>query len=241
MDCLRIRIHGLCRRTEFNGQDGTIVGKQGSDRYQVHIDSFDVTVALKLSNLEFLEHRMEHRMDHGTIARMDFGSGGSASFLAKWCETISRNDPVHFRQAGGDVYQYLIAKAFFIVRNCLKPGQAGWAFRGACPEDCLPCCVWADGSKGQMLPLTHPLSPYDSWWPCIVLPSETQLVPFLCPALAWSNGRPWECHTSRLRYVEVGVPAPPTPTVFETSTVFIEEADGDSGDEDRTENSWVEL
>ena len=91
MDCHRVRIRGLCCRTEFNGQDGTIVCKHGSDRYQVHIDSFDVTVAVKFSNLK-LEHRMEHRMDHGTIARMDFGSGGSASFLAKWCETISRNE-----------------------------------------------------------------------------------------------------------------------------------------------------
>jgi len=181
------------------------------------------------------------------ILPMQWGNSSPEAFFAGWGRQIEWHDAANWKQ-GETVYSYLERKLWSILDNVKKPGQAGWAFKMARSPtlQLIHCVVWCDGTKsGQTIPLssssTHPCQ----WWPCICIEC-TYLVPFLCPALAWSNARPWEVHPSRLRRVsenpissppsfnpvsENPISSPPLFNPFHTSSVTIEEVETDD-DED---------
>ena len=173
------------------------------------------------------------------IRPMQWGESNASAFLSQWNSEISLRDGAMLAKCGNDVYAYLTEKLFLVLNTVKSPGQAGWAFIMAKRSDLIHCLVWADGTKAQASPLGTPV-PGERWWPCVVIQSSTALLPFYCPALAWSHSRPWEVHSSRIRTVHPDIPPPmPTPTdaevaatpdPFTTSTVTIEEVD-ESSDE----------
>ena len=175
------------------------------------------------------------------IAPMQWGGSNASTFLSSWNSEISLRDGAMLAKCGNDVYAYLTEKLFLVLNTVKSPGQAGWAFIMAKRSDLIHCLVWADGTKAQATPLGTPVFG-ERWWPCVVIQSSTStgLLPFYCPALAWSHSRPWEVHSSRIRTVHPDIPPPmPTPTdaevaatpdPFTTSTVTIEEVD-ESSDE----------
>ena len=162
----------------------------------------------------------------------------ATAFFTHWQREIAMHDLCFQAEQAADagtpsnVYAYLIAKVYRVVNTVRAPGQAGWSFRCARPDTCIPCLVWADGTPGQREPLSE-LRGGEQWWPCIVIPGEGPLVPFYCPALAWANARPWMVHVSRIRRVVV---EPHTPGAY------IEEPSDDSSDsdDDRETDAHVE-
>ena len=136
------------------------------------------------------------------LPAMEWASSSPASFFEGWQMEVKRNDPFCF---DNDIYAYLWAKVKEVVLTKRKIGQAGWAFFNSTHSQIVHCLVWADGSPCQTTPLSTPTSG-ERWWPCIIIMSSTSSeqahVPFYCPALAWSNARPWMVHISRIRKVQ---------------------------------------
>ena len=121
------------------------------------------------------------------------------------------NDERHWRQ-DQDPHEYIRQKFITYLPEKTKIGVEGRKFLealyGGRPVE--RCFVWSDGTKAhQMKPLE-----FDSdgglpaaemvgsrWWLCLVIaqPDGDDRWPFVCPALAWQNSRPWQVHPSRLR------------------------------------------
>ena len=95
-----------------------------------------------------------------------------------------------------------------IRMRSLGKGALAWVwYHGLQTADPIFAVVWSDGcSEGS---LSRPYSEAEvysygsQWWPCIVLDTGADLLPFYCPALAWQGARPWYCHRSRLWIVSV--------------------------------------
>lgn len=170
------------------------------------------------------------------ILPMQWGNSSKHAFFQFWEREIKLRDPKVMVEEM-TVYNYLERKLWMILDGVKKPGQPGWAFKMAKGTlELQRCVVWADGTKsGQTTPLGTPSTHQCQWWPCIIM-ATTEMVPFFCPALAWSNARPWDVHASRLRKVaENPIISPPAINPFHTSSVTIEEVETDDDEE------WVTL
>ena len=144
------------------------------------------------------------RVQH--IETMEWDNAVQGVLQNWWNRVLSFPTELDFIRAHNciNVHDYLIQKVHHIVRTKNHIGQPGLAFYyNNDPGQCLPCLVWADGSHNQETPLGLP-QPNEQWWPCICLninPNAYGLIPFYCPALGWSQSRPWWVHISRVRRI----------------------------------------
>jgi len=121
------------------------------------------------------------------------------SFWSEWQQKIAQADPSWWVGCNGDVFCYLLNKAEHIANT--KSGIACWEWR-ARRGPFMRCAVQTEdsspGSMGQAI--TSNEATYAPYWPCIVIETGEDTLLFMCPALAWANGRPWRVHRSRLHF-----------------------------------------
>lgn len=242
----QVTLEGL-QKDYMNGLSGRVSGFTG-ERFVVRLDGNGKDVSVLPTKCRLSGAATAPGAAHSPSAApattislplrpMDWGAdeaGAKASFLAKFSQMIKMNDPTNWQLTCGNPYDYIMHKLTVILRTKPKIGKWGWLFRTAAHVDFQHAAVWSDGTKGsQISPMgTHAL-PYEQWWPCVVLPSaeSLELVPFICPALAWQDARPWGAHVSRIRIVDFFAPQqpPPPPAAVFASSVNIEEIFDDAG------------
>ena len=106
-------------------------------------------------------------------------------------------------QPGADIFDYLERKIVDNLNGLRKCGPAGWAWRmhlnHAQPRRGM---MWSTGTSQASESSHYDGSPEldADWWPVIFMVPEGGciLVPFYCPALAWSKSRPWYGNLGRI-------------------------------------------
>lgn len=170
---------------------------------------------------------------------MEWKRSVQETYSKQWSAEIAMRDAKGMHESK-DVYTYLENKLDKVLATQKKPGQAGWTFimGKAAHHKVHHCLCWADGSKGgQASPLGSSPSGGERWWPCIVV-LGLELIPFYCPALAWSESRAWEVHASRLRTFTVGnEPMPIWPRPWDAPTYYYDYV-YDYHFEDRSPRPW---
>ena len=143
-------------------------------------------------------------------------------YYEMWSSQIYTQDRTHWRQ---DPHQYIREKLLGYLPNKQRKTVDGWMFLEAlnaplgtpAQPRLVQCFVYSDGTKEHH---NTPLE-FDSngdlpaeelarsrWWPCLVIaaPGGDEHWPFVCPALAWQESRPWRVHFSRLRLATSAMP-----------------------------------
>ena len=139
-----------------------------------------------------------------------------------WSSQTYSQDRTHWRQ---DPHQHIREKLLGYLPNKQRKTVDGWMFLEAlnaplgtpAQTRLVQCFVYSDGTKEhQNTPLEFDSNgdlPAEElarsrWWPCLVIaaPGGDEHWPFVCPALAWQESRPWRVHFSRLRLATSAMP-----------------------------------
>ena len=195
-----VTLHGLVTAVELNQEEATIMSIE-EEKVVVKIYRTGKQVRISKNKVTTLQQE---------ITQMSWGTPNSQrDFYDEWRITIDRMDRETFKHCGADIYKYLITKVRAVVDTKNRIGHSGWAFRAARDSDFVRGTVWADGTHSQELPIRYPTNENERWWPCVWLRepvNSTELLPFYCPAFAWSNARPWTVHPTRVRIIETPGP-----------------------------------
>ena len=127
----------------------------------------------------------------GWLHQIEMMDGGANSLKAAKNEFVSTRDIV---------YAYLVNQCAMTMAT--TKGMKSWAWAASLNGDGRNvglCLVWATGnsSEDQETPLGHPF-PWEGWWPCAVITSDSLIWVFYCPPMAWARQKAWHVHQSRL-------------------------------------------
>lgn len=193
-------LHSLVTAVELNQQEGTIERAE-NDKVVVKMDYAGRRVRICRGKVTTIQWE---------VAQMNWGTPDTRrDFYEEWKNTLDRMDGEIFKLCNADIYKYLVTKVKTVVSTKRRIGGSGWAFSEAQDSDFAYGVVWADGTHGQEQPMQYPTSADERWWPCVWLREplpHTALLPFYCPALAWSDARPWRVHPNRVRIIETTGP-----------------------------------
>ena len=127
----------------------------------------------------------------GWLHQIEMMDGGADSLKAAKNEFVTTRDIV---------YAYLENQCAMTMAT--KRGMESWAWAAALNGDGSSvglCLVWATGnsSDDQETPLGTPY-PWEGWWPCAVITTDSLIWVFYCPPMAWARQKAWYVHQSRL-------------------------------------------
>ena len=127
----------------------------------------------------------------GWLHLIERWDGGADSLKAAKKEFVTTRDIV---------YAYVVNQCAETMAT--KRGCKSWDWASALNGDgdsVHLCLVWATGesSADQETPLGHPF-PWEGWWPCAVIATDSLIWLFYCPPMAWARQKAWHVHQSRL-------------------------------------------
>ena len=127
----------------------------------------------------------------GWLQLIERWDGGADSLKAAKKEFVTTRDIV---------YAYVVNQCAETMAT--KRGCKSWDWASALNGDgdsVHLCLVWATGesSADQETPLGHPF-PWEGWWPCAVIATDSMIWLFYCPPMAWARQKAWHVHQSRL-------------------------------------------
>ena len=127
----------------------------------------------------------------GWLHLIERWDGGADSLKAAKKEFVTTRDIV---------YAYVVNQCAETMAT--KRGCKSWDWASALNGDgdsVHLCLVWATGesSADQETPLGHPF-PWEGWWPCAVIATDSMIWLFYCPPMAWARQKAWHVHQSRL-------------------------------------------
>ena len=127
----------------------------------------------------------------GWLHLIERWDGGADSLKAAKKEFVTTRDIV---------YAYVVNQCAETMAT--KRGCKSWDWASALNGDgdsVHLCLVWATGesSADQETPLGHPF-PWEGWWPCAVIATDSMIWLFYCPPMAWARQKAWYVHQSRL-------------------------------------------
>ena len=115
-----VSIQSLSQRPDLNGKKGRLVKKINAKRWEVQVDGYSTTVAVKSSNLACVEAQT-------VVNPMSWAQCSETVVLQGWKGELDRNDPDFFRRCKSGVYRCLIENVFEVVHTVNKPGQPGYS------------------------------------------------------------------------------------------------------------------